>query len=103
MFYQKASLMNANVVPITSVTPLTTTTANTQQHTMIANASHVQPMQTFQYQQLQTVSSAQPQYIIYNPNDGSMFRPVTSATAPNTSIITKYVQLIYLILYANEF
>lgn len=66
-----ASMINANVVPITS-TPLTTnvTATNLQTHTMIANASHMQPIQAFQYQQLQAVSQSQPQYIIYNPSDG---------------------------------
>lgn len=66
-----ASMINANVVPITG-TPLTTnvTATNLQTHTMIANASHIQPIQAFQYQQLQAVSQAQPQYIIYNPSDG---------------------------------
>lgn len=66
-----ASMMNANVVPITG-TPLSTnvTATNLQTHTMIANASHIQPIQAFQYQQLQTVTQAQPQYIIYNSSDG---------------------------------
>lgn len=67
-----ASMINANVVPITA-TPLTTnvTATNLQTHTaMIANASHIQPIQAFQYQQLQAVTQAQPQYIIYNPSDG---------------------------------
>lgn len=64
-----ASMINANVVPI-SGTPLTNVTAtNLQTHTMIGNASHLQPIQAFQYQQLQTVTQA-PQYIIYNPSDG---------------------------------
>lgn len=53
------------------------TTANMQP--MIANASHVQPLQAFQYQQLQTVQ-AQPQYLFYNSNDGTLFRPVTTTT-----------------------
>lgn len=68
-----ASMINANVVPM-SGTPLTSnvTATNLQTHTMIANASHLQPIQAFQYQQLQTVTQAQPlnQYIIYNPSDG---------------------------------
>lgn len=66
------SMLNANVVPITAA-PLTSNVSatNLQTHTMIANASRIQPIQTFQYQQLQTVSqAAQPQYIIYNPSDG---------------------------------
>lgn len=65
------SMINANVVPMTA-TPLTSnvTATNLQTHTMIANASHIQPIQTIQYQQLQAVTQAQPQYIIYNPSDG---------------------------------
>lgn len=65
-----ASMINANVVPITGATNVTAT--NLQTHTMIANASHIQPIQAFQYQQLQAVSQAQPQYIIYNPSDGKL-------------------------------
>lgn len=72
-----ASMINANVVPITA-TPLTTnvTATNLQTHTF-ANASHIQPIQAFQYQQLQAVTQAQPQYIIYNPSDGKCAQRVT--------------------------
>ncbi|XP_031633998.1 uncharacterized protein LOC116347531 [Contarinia nasturtii] len=79
-----APMINANVVPITT----NVTATNLQTHTMIANASHIQPIQAIQYQQLQAVTQAQPQYIIYNPSDGSMFRPVVTTTAPVNAIVT---------------
>lgn len=82
-----------NAVPITA-TPLTTnvTATNLQTHTMIANASHIQPIQAFQYQPLQTVTqTSQPQYIIYNPSDGSLFRPVVTTTAPVNALVANSI------------